>query len=62
MPKKRKERQKPMTEMLSEYFSRLGRKGGKARAEGMTREERRQLARKAALAKWDKQRKERGAK
>ena len=45
---------------VSAYFSRLGRKGGvaggKARAASMTPEERSEIARKAARARWDKAR------
>ncbi|MFZ0821691.1 MAG: hypothetical protein WAM91_16620 [Candidatus Acidiferrales bacterium] len=43
---------------LREYFSKLGRKGGKkggtARAAAMTREERSESARKAVTARWAK--------
>jgi hypothetical protein len=35
---------------LSEYFSQLGKKGGKARLKTMTREERSAIAKKAAAA------------
>ena len=40
---------------LSEHLSRLGKKGGKARAQNMTREERAEAARKAVQARWKKQ-------
>ena len=47
---------------VSAYFSRLGRKGGvaggKARAAKMTPEERTEVARKAARARWAKARAE----
>lgn len=33
-----------------------GKKGGKARAEKLTKEERSEIARKAAKARWDKKR------
>jgi hypothetical protein len=43
---------------LSEYFSRLGRKGGpkggRARAQKLTAEQRRESARKAVQARWAK--------
>ena len=35
-----------------------GRKGGKARAEKLTPEQRKEIARKAARARWDKKRQE----
>ncbi len=48
--------QEPTKEQLSQYFSKLGRKGGlkggKARAEKLTPEERQEIARKAAKARW----------
>lgn len=37
---------------LSEYLSRLGKKGGKARAERMTPEQRSEAGRKAVEARW----------
>ncbi len=37
-----------------------GRKGGKARAEKLTAEQRKEIARKAAKARWDKKRREQG--
>jgi hypothetical protein len=39
---------------LSKYLAELGRKGGKARTDKMTPAERKNLARKAAEARWDK--------
>jgi predicted nucleic acid-binding Zn-ribbon protein len=39
---------------LREHLSRLGKKGGKARAERMTAEQRRDSARKAVEARWAK--------
>jgi hypothetical protein len=41
--------------MLSKYLAELGRKGGKARTKQMTPAERKELARKAAQARWAKQ-------
>jgi hypothetical protein len=43
--------------MLSEYFSALGRKSVKARMKKLAPEERRQIARKAAKARWSKRKK-----
>ena len=43
-------------EKLSSAAAELGRKGGKARAEGMTPERRAEIARKAASARWDRER------
>jgi hypothetical protein len=40
---------------LSRYLSELGRKGGKATAKKLTSEQRKQNARKAAKARWTKQ-------
>ena len=41
---------------VREYLSKLGKKGGKARAKNMTAEERAEAARKAVEARWAKQR------
>ena len=40
---------------ITEYLRALGRKGGKARVTGMTADERRESARKAARARWAKE-------
>lgn len=40
--------------VLSRHLSKLGKKGGKSRQEQMTPEERKELARKAAQARWAK--------
>jgi hypothetical protein len=40
--------------VLSQHLSKLGKKGGKARLETMTEDERKESARKAARARWDK--------
>jgi hypothetical protein len=44
-------------QVLSEYFSKLGKKGGpkggKARTAALTPEQRKELARKAAAKRWD---------
>jgi len=40
--------------LLSRHLSKLGRKGGKARLDTMTEEERKESARKAAQARWGK--------
>ena len=39
---------------LPRHLSKLGKKGGKARLETMTEDERKESARKAALARWAK--------
>jgi hypothetical protein len=43
-------------QILHEHFSKLGRKGGKARFVGMSQEDRRKLASKAAKARWTAER------
>jgi general stress protein YciG len=40
--------------VLSKYLADLGRKGGKATAKKRTKEQRSELARKAAEARWEK--------
>jgi hypothetical protein len=40
--------------LLSKHLSKVGRKGGKARLDTMTAEERKESARKAAQARWSK--------
>lgn len=52
MAKKKKE--KPEKTLLSRHLAKLGRKGGKARLQTMTEEEREASARKAAQARWAK--------
>lgn len=44
-----------------EYFAKEGRRGGKARLKTMTAEQRKEVARKAAQARWSKQKKEKGS-
>lgn len=39
---------------LQQYFSELGKKGGKARAEKLSKEQRKEIAKKAAQARWSK--------
>jgi len=46
-------------ELLAEYFVEFARLGGKARAKKLTVERRREIARKAARARWAKRSKER---
>jgi len=41
---------------LSRHLAKLGKKGGKARLQRMTDDERRESAKKAARARWAKQR------
>ena len=43
--------------LLSRHLSKLGKKGGKARLETMTEDERKESARKAAQARWAKRKK-----
>jgi hypothetical protein len=40
---------------ISDYLSKLGRKGGKARAEKLSKEQRAESARKAAQTRWDRE-------
>jgi hypothetical protein len=42
---------------IREYFAKFGRKGGLATARNLTPEQRKAIARKAAQARWAKQRK-----
>jgi hypothetical protein len=42
---------------LREYFARFGKQGGKKRARNMTPEERKESARRAAQARWQKKNK-----
>jgi hypothetical protein len=39
---------------VREYIKELGRQGGKKRSQNLTPERRREIARKAALARWSK--------
>jgi hypothetical protein len=54
---------KKLPEEVREYFARMGKKGGliggKARAAKLTPEERIDSARKAVMARWEKERKSR---
>ncbi len=43
-----------MESNISKYLRRLGRKGGKARKKALTAKRRKQIARKAARARWRK--------
>lgn len=43
-----------MAKTRKEYATEFARKGAKARAKALSAEERKQIARKAALARWDK--------
>jgi hypothetical protein len=51
MPKK-KPQADPTPEMVSRVFSMMGKKGGPARAVTLTAKRRREIAQKAALARW----------
>ena len=44
-------------EDLSKYAAKFASRGGKARAKALSPEQRREIARKAALARWGKQKK-----
>jgi hypothetical protein len=44
----------PTPEMVSAVFAMMGRRGASARAAALTAEERQQIARKAAQARWKK--------
>jgi hypothetical protein len=52
------EEEKPKRSVISEYLAKIGRKGGlaggKARKESLTPERRKEIARKAAKARWKK--------
>jgi hypothetical protein len=48
----------PTREEIRDYFAKFGRKGGKAAARNMTPEERKASAKRAATARWAKQKKE----
>jgi hypothetical protein len=54
MPKKQSKKKS----VLSRHLSRLGKKGGKARLQTMTEDERTEVARKAAQARWAKRKKD----
>jgi hypothetical protein len=43
---------------VREYLSKLGKKGGTARAKNLTTKQRQESARRAAQARWAKQKKE----
>jgi hypothetical protein len=45
------------SEEFRDYFARFGRQGGKVRAQKMTAEERKESARKAARARWNRPKK-----
>ena len=45
-------------ESVKDYLSRIGRKGGKARVRSQTPQERKESARRAARARWEKEKKE----
>jgi hypothetical protein len=44
----------PTKDEIREYFAKFGRKGGKATARNMTKQERADSARRAAQARWGK--------
>jgi hypothetical protein len=46
---------------VTEYLKKLGKKGGTARAKNLTTKERQDSARRAAQARWAKQKKEKSA-
>jgi hypothetical protein len=49
----------PLREEIRDYFAKFGRQGGKIRAKKLTPEQRREVARKAAQARWAKKKKAR---
>ena len=49
-----------LTKEAREYFAKEGRRGGKARAANLTKQERSDIARKAVQARWNKAKKEKG--
>ena len=53
---------KKPTDELQKYLASLGRKGGKSRTQQMSAEERKDLARKAAQARWAKAKQEKPGK
>lgn len=53
-PEEPKKERSPISEYLAEIGRRGGLKGGKARAEKLTPEQRKEIARKAAKARWEK--------
>jgi hypothetical protein len=60
MAKKKKAPKIIVSQELHEFFKRIGKKGGKvgghAAAKALTAEQRRERARRAALARWDRHR------
>jgi hypothetical protein len=57
VPNKRKKKIEPEAasqQEFREYAKRLGRRGGTKRSENLTPERRREIARKAAMARWAK--------
>jgi hypothetical protein len=48
---------RPQSKAVREYLAALGRKGGAERAKKLTATERRAIARKAALTRWEGKRK-----
>ncbi len=53
-PEEPKKERSPISEYLSEIGRRGGLKGGKARAEKLTPERKKEIAKKAAKARWEK--------
>jgi hypothetical protein len=47
----------PTPEMVSKVFSMMGKRGGPARAQALTPEERTAIAKKAAAKRWGKRKK-----
>lgn len=61
MPDERDREAEEMRELARKLGSRGGKIGGKARAEKLTSEQRKEIARKAAKARWDKKKREEGS-
>jgi phage gp16-like protein len=47
-------KKEPTTEMISQVFALMGRRGGPARAKALTAKRRSAIAKKAAAARWGK--------
>lgn len=60
MTKDQKGPPEPTPEMVSQVFSMMGKRGGPARAKKLTKKRRKEIAQKAAEARWKTDRKERG--
>ena len=57
MPKK-KEQSEPSQELVSQVFSMMGKRGGPARSESLSAKRRKEIAQKAAAARWGSKKKD----